>query len=534
MLNYGGERSLADMETSVKLVHRTLVQLRTREGLTAARLRDTRVDYSPILDVDLIKEYGKRNGLSADDAAVAVIRHCVVTALQGTDRIVADVTLNLRALAESYEASDLPANVVAKLYTTDVGERRRTLLANWTRLHSVLRLEAPQVPADRTLRGNLEPSAFMQLARAIHTVQVDTIPAPRTSGTSVLPELEEVAMPQLHASRPKVAVIGCAVMDVIFRIPSMPNPDTSVQVNSFEMHPGGKGLTQAVAAARLGMDVELIAAVGDDYFGKVICEYLTEENVGTNFLKVTQGARTPVTAVITLVDRGDSIALGWKNETEVRLTAQDMNDLADDLAAMDYVLMTFEPPIDTVEHTLTQVLSRADPRPLVIATPAPPYAINLLGGHAISTIDYLVGNSWEIRHFFPNDGEFLDPDALSQRLLINGVDTVFIPVDGKCAVYSKEMGHFVIPAFPSIQRETAGARDAFCAALALQLHESANKLTVDAAMWATAAMAASAADQGVPTSMPSRQLVERLIQRARFQVVPRMEAATEQDTPTES
>ena len=61
--------------------------------------------------------------------------------------------------------------------------------------------------------------------------------------------------------------------------------------------PCGKGLWQAVAAARLGLDVALVAAVADDRFGHEIVDYLRDEGVDTSFLKLIDDAHTPFTGV---------------------------------------------------------------------------------------------------------------------------------------------------------------------------------------------------------------------------------------------
>ncbi|HKX14925.1 MAG TPA: PfkB family carbohydrate kinase, partial [Propionibacteriaceae bacterium] len=62
----------------------------------------------------------------------------------------------------------------------------------------------------------------------------------------------------------KVIVLGGAVMDATFHTKDIPARGTSIEAYEFQLAPGGKGLWQAVAAARLGLDVALVAAVADD------------------------------------------------------------------------------------------------------------------------------------------------------------------------------------------------------------------------------------------------------------------------------
>ena len=76
------------------------------------------------------------------------------------------------------------------------------------------------------------------------------------------------------------------MMDATFRTKVLPQIQTSTEAFAFNLAPGGKGLWQAVAAARLGLDVALVAAVADDRFGHEIVNHLRDENVDTSLLKL--------------------------------------------------------------------------------------------------------------------------------------------------------------------------------------------------------------------------------------------------------
>ncbi|KIH44485.1 hypothetical protein ANCDUO_25489 [Ancylostoma duodenale] len=61
---------------------------------------------------------------------------------------------------------------------------------------------------------------------------------------------------------PKIVVFGSINQDLISYTDEFPRPGESVRGHSFQMGSGGKGANQAVAAARLGAKVQLIARVG--------------------------------------------------------------------------------------------------------------------------------------------------------------------------------------------------------------------------------------------------------------------------------
>ena len=146
-------------------------------------------------------------------------------------------------------------------------------------------------------------------------------------------------------------MVGGAVMDATFRTRALPERDTTREAYGFVLSPGGKGLTQAVAAARLGLDVSLLAAVTEDRFGQEIVEYLEDQGVDTSMLKYVSDTKSPFTGVIEF-EQGDSIAVNWRNEEEVRLDIRDVERFGSHLLASDAVLVTFELPLESMERTL--------------------------------------------------------------------------------------------------------------------------------------------------------------------------------------
>jgi ribokinase len=67
---------------------------------------------------------------------------------------------------------------------------------------------------------------------------------------------------------PSVTVVGSVNLDLVARCERLPRPGETVTDATFERVPGGKGANQAVACARLGASVRLVAAVGGDAFAE--------------------------------------------------------------------------------------------------------------------------------------------------------------------------------------------------------------------------------------------------------------------------
>ncbi len=61
-----------------------------------------------------------------------------------------------------------------------------------------------------------------------------------------------------------LTVVGSINLDLVARVEHLPRPGETLSATAFDRIPGGKGANQAVAAARLGAEVTLVGAVGDD------------------------------------------------------------------------------------------------------------------------------------------------------------------------------------------------------------------------------------------------------------------------------
>jgi ribokinase len=213
---------------------------------------------------------------------------------------------------------------------------------------------------------------------------------------------------------------------------------------------------------------------------------------------------------------------------EVRLDPRDIDRLGSHFAACDAVLVTFEIPRESMHRTLAVINElETSVKPVVIVTPGQPYPDTGISGQALSRIDYLVAHAWELGRYSP-PGQAFDVDAAARQLLAHGVATLCLPSPAGCTVYSETpLGTFSVPAIPSPYLESSAPRDAFCAALAAKLIDGNRHFSEEVALWATAAMAAANADHPLANSMPNRRRVEQLLQRSRFEVIPRSSDVTD-------
>ena len=66
----------------------------------------------------------------------------------------------------------------------------------------------------------------------------------------------------MNQRKPRIAVVGSNMVDLVTYVHRMPARGETVEAPSFEIGHGGKGANQAIAAAKLGADVLMVTKVG--------------------------------------------------------------------------------------------------------------------------------------------------------------------------------------------------------------------------------------------------------------------------------
>src|SRR5437899_45513 len=95
-----------------------------------------------------------------------------------------------------------------------------------------------------------------------------------------------------------IVVVGGANTDYLVRGSKLPASGETVKGEVFQEAPGGKGANQAVAAARLGARVALVARVGNDKRGTAFITRLAAEGVDTRYVVRDAEASTGVALVM--------------------------------------------------------------------------------------------------------------------------------------------------------------------------------------------------------------------------------------------
>lgn len=103
----------------------------------------------------------------------------------------------------------------------------------------------------------------------------------------------------------KVWSVGSIGYDLFARTPHLPTPGETVAGTAFMTAPGGKGLNQAIAAARMGASVSMAGCVGDDAFGSEVMAFLQTDKIDLANVKTLPRIRTG-TALIFVATGGEN------------------------------------------------------------------------------------------------------------------------------------------------------------------------------------------------------------------------------------
>ena len=88
---------------------------------------------------------------------------------------------------------------------------------------------------------------------------------------------------------PAIVVVGSTMIDLVAFADRLPEAGETVVGTRFLQGFGGKGANQAVAAARFGVSVAMVNAVGDDANGRAILANLAAQGVATDDVAVVAG-----------------------------------------------------------------------------------------------------------------------------------------------------------------------------------------------------------------------------------------------------
>jgi len=298
---------------------------------------------------------------------------------------------------------------------------------------------------------------------------------------------------------PRVAVLGSCTADLVLRMPRFPVAGETLFADEGGLFAGGKGLNQAIAAARLGASATLIGRVGADALGDFLLETARADGVDCRFVVRDPGHSTGVAVPIVLPDGANSILAAPGANFQVTLAQ--VEAARDAITAADCLLLQFEAPM---EANLAAARIAAGAGRTVFLNPAPfrPFPPELM-----SLASILTPNEVEAVMLAP--GETSDEARARTILAQSGAVAVVVTLGAAGCVVCDASGIRRFAALPVRAVDTVGAGDAFCGALAVAM---ASGEPLDGSVrLANAAAAVSVTRPGAAPSLPTRAEVEALL-----------------------
>ena len=280
-----------------------------------------------------------------------------------------------------------------------------------------------------------------------------------------------------------VAVVGSVNLDLVATTPRLPGPGETVSGTTYTEHAGGKGLNQAVAAARSGASVAMVAAVGDDEAGRRLRSLGAAEGIDVSTVTTCPGVATG-RALITVDDRAEN--------SIVVVPGANALVVGDGVPDARVVIAQLEVPVEQVVAAFRSARRRGA---MTILNPAPGRA---LPGELLDVCDIVVPNEHELA-------------LIGGRSTVHdrGVSVLVTTLGAAGVVVDAASGEWTQPAFAVVPVDSTGAGDAFCGVLAARL-AAGDELRV-AVRHAAAAGALATTVAGAVPSLPTADAIDRLL-----------------------
>jgi ribokinase len=294
----------------------------------------------------------------------------------------------------------------------------------------------------------------------------------------------------------RVLVLGNATLDLIQRVERLPAPGETLLASHIARCAGGKGLNQALAAARTGAPTRLVAPIGKDADAAFLAGSVKDE-IGLDANWLACDAPTDI-STIWVASSGENVIVS-SAECARSVTPDQARGLCGTLAAGDVLLMQGNLSADATRAAAETAKARGATRVLNTA----PIAWDMRP--VLGLFDIVIANEGEAAQLTAGSASA----AVSLRAA--GVRTAIITLGARGALIAEDGTETMIDAPRAAAVDTSGAGDVFVGTLAGLL---ANGVALsNAVSIAVAAASLSVTRPNTTPSFPSRAEIAALVQR---------------------
>ena len=277
-----------------------------------------------------------------------------------------------------------------------------------------------------------------------------------------------------------VCVVGSANLDLVATVDRLPGPGETVAGSSYAGYPGGKGLNQAVAAARAGASTAFVGAVGHDAAGEMLLGVMHEDGIDTGHVHAVGEPSGRALIFVSAEGENSIVVVAGANATVT----------ADEVPTARVVLAQREVPVEAIERAFAAARAAGA---TTVLNPAPAAS---LPDSLLALCDVLTPNEHEVALLGGVD-----------RLRALGATAVIVTRGSQGADLHTADGLVHVDPLPVSPVDTTGAGDCFSGSLCARLAAGDDLGT--AMRFASAAAALSTTVAGAVPSMPYASDVRR-------------------------
>jgi len=251
----------------------------------------------------------------------------------------------------------------------------------------------------------------------------------------------------------KILVVGSLHLDVIVHSSRLPKPDETLLGDNVSYRFGGKGGNQALAAAKIDVQVFMAGRIGTDNFGKQIYDTLSNQNINLDGLKMVDEATGMSVALIGSDGIYSAVVVSGVNQTI---------DLSEIAVPDDLTVLVLQNEINTDANF--EIIKKVPKSTFVILNAAPALTPNK---SFFERIDLLIVNQLEAKMLLNEEPSIFNNFDALRKLQNLGPKEVIITLgaDGYTGI-SKNGEIFSEPGIKVDVLSTHGAGDSFVGTLA--------------------------------------------------------------------
>ena len=251
----------------------------------------------------------------------------------------------------------------------------------------------------------------------------------------------------------KILVVGSLHLDVIVHSSRLPKPDETLLGDNVSYRFGGKGGNQALAAAKIDVQVFMAGRIGTDNFGKQIYDTLSNQNINLDGLKMVDEATGMSVALIGSDGIYSAVVVSGVNQTI---------DLSEIAVPDDLTVLVLQNEINTDANF--EIIKKVPKSTFVILNAAPALTPNK---DFFERIDLLIVNQLEAKMLLNEEPSIFNILDALRKLQNLGPKEVIITLgaEGYTGI-SKNGEIFSEPGIKVDVLSTHGAGDSFVGTLA--------------------------------------------------------------------